>query len=64
MATILDKMIWDKPKLNRNFDINEERIMGIISRKFNLDYTLTNEIERKVFLTLKEVQNMTEGMFN
>ena len=64
MAIILDKMIWDKPKLWKSFAINEDRIMGIIPKKFNLDYTVTNEIERKVFLTFTEVQNMTEGMFN
>jgi len=64
MATFLDTMIWDKPKLWKSYDINEDRIMGNITHKFNLDYTLINEIERKVFLTLTEVQNMTVGMLN
>ena len=63
MATFLDTMIWDKPKLWKSFAINEDRIMGIIPKKFNLDYTVINEIERKVFLT-STAQNMTEGMFN
>ena len=36
--------------------------MGIIPHKFNLDYTTTNELERKVFLT-SEGQHVTEEMF-
>jgi len=65
MATFLDTMIWDKPKLWKSYDINEDRIMGIITHKFNLDYTLINEIERKVFLTSAAqhvtLRNFTEG---
>ena len=63
MAIILDKMIWDKPKLWKSFAINEDRIMGIIRPKRNLDYTVTNEIERKTFLT-SEAQNLTKEMLN
>ena len=62
MAIFLETMIWDNPKFWKSFAINQPRIMGIIPHKFNLDYTTTNELERKVFLT-SEGQHVTEEMF-
>ena len=61
MATLLEK-IWENSKCWKSFAIEEDRMVGMIQIKFNLDYTVENEFEIRTFLTSKEAHNLTRDI--